>query len=198
MSDQRLRTVTSRSGLPNVEVEGTPYHSSYDPLREAEKFVTTFPIQKADVVMVFGWGLGYLANALLPRLKQSARVIVFEPDDELFKLSKRPNDNRFRFVTGPEICRFFDGWMLEGCQETDEFLWLIWPAAAQLQRPIADLLTNSFKTRLRDRAANLLTHFNNGAKYFENALANFEYQTEADAGSLFGKFKDVPLVLVSA
>src|SRR2546423_499325 len=122
MPDQRLRMVTTRSGLPSVEVMGTPYHSCYDPVREAEKFVTTFPIQQADVVMVFGWGLGYLANALLPRLKQSARVIVFEPDDELFKLSQRPNDNRFRFVTGPETCRFFDAWMLEGCQETDEFL----------------------------------------------------------------------------
>ena len=198
MSDQRLRMVTSRSGLPSVEVEGTAYHSRYDPLREAEKFVTTFPIEKADVVLVFGWGLGYLGNPLLSRLKQAARVIVFEPDDELFKLSQRPSDNRFKFVIGSEVCRFFDDWMLDGCQETDEFLWLIWPAAAQLQRSTADLLTNSFKTRLRDRAANLLTHFNNGAKYFENALANFEYQTEPDAGSLFARFKDVPLVLVSA
>src|SRR5437773_1333516 len=144
MSDQRLSTVTSRSGFANVEVDGFPYHSSYDPRREAEKFATTFQVHKADVVMVFGWGLGYLADSLLPRLKPSARVIVFEPDDELFKLSRRPSDHRFRFVTGPELCRFFDHWMLEGCQETDEFLWMIWPAAARLHGPIVDLLTNSF------------------------------------------------------
>jgi hypothetical protein len=198
MPDQRLRMVTSRSGLSAVEVDGLPDHSPYDPRREAEKFATTFQVQKADVVMVFGWGLGYLADSLLPRLKPSARVVVFEPDSELFKLSRRPNDHRFRFVTGPELCQFFDNWMLEGCQETDEFLWMIWPAAARLHGSVVDLLTTNFKTRLRDRAANLLTHFNNGAKYFQNALANFEYQTSADAGSLFERFKNVPLVLVSA
>ena len=190
--------VTSRSGLLNVEVQGVPYHSSYDPAREVEKFCGTFPVQQADVVMVFGWGLGYLGEVLLERIKPSARVIVFEPDEELFKRSRVPGDPRFRFVVGSEVCRFFDEWTLEGCQETDEFLWLIWPAAARLDGSAADLLKNSFKTRLRDRAANLLTHFNNGATYFRNALANFEYQCEADAGSLFCRFKNVPLVIVSA
>jgi hypothetical protein len=198
MSDQRLRMVTSRSGLPNVEVDGVGYHSSYDPVREAEKFVTTAPVHGADVVMVFGWGLGYLGAALKARLKPSARVIVFEPDEELFKHSARPSDSRFRFVVGAEWCRFFDEWTMEECQETDEFLWLVWPVAARLHTSAADLLANNFKTRLRDRAANLLTHFKNGRGYFANALANFQFQGAPDAGALFGKFKNVPLVLISA
>jgi hypothetical protein len=190
--------VTSRSGLPNVEVDGAPYHSTYDPAREAEKFCATHPIEQADVVMVFGWGLGHLADALLKRVKASARVIVFEPDPQLHKLSKRPKDARFRFVVGDDLCRFFDEWTLEGCQETDEFLWLMWPAALRFHGSTAESLKASFKTRLRDRAANLLTHFKNGSLYFENALANFEYQAGPDAGALFGRFKNVPLVMVSA
>ena len=100
--------VTSRSGLPNVEVDGVPYHSTYDPAREAEKFCATFPIEQADVVMVFGWGLGHLADPLLKRIKPSARLIVFEPDPELHKLSTRPRDPRFRFVNGDDFFQLFD------------------------------------------------------------------------------------------
>lgn len=54
------------------------------PFGKAEKFCATLPVQKADVVMMFGWGLGYLGEALLKRLKTSARIIVFEPDEELY------------------------------------------------------------------------------------------------------------------
>jgi hypothetical protein len=198
VSNKRLRTVTSRSGLSNIEVDGAAYHSPYDPAREAEKFCATLPVQQADVVMVFGWGLGYLGDVLQRRVKHSARVIVFEPDEELFKLSRTPADSRFQFVTGARVCQFLDQWALEGCRDTDEFLWLMWPAAARLHPALAETLTSNFRNRLRDRAANLLTHFNNGALYFRNAIANFEHQADPDVGSLFGRFKNLPLVIVSA
>jgi hypothetical protein len=200
-----LRAAVSRSGLPNVEIDGIPYHSVYDPRREARKFYSSYPIEKADVILHFGWGLGYAANALLERLKPSDRVIVFEPDEDLFKLALTHMDNpailqdsRFEFVVGPRVCHFFDEWMLDGCQETDEFLWLIWPAAHQIYGAIEASLLESFKVRLRDRAANLLTHFQNGRTYFENVLRNCDYQNDPDAGTLFGRFRNIPLVIVSA
>src|SRR5438105_4209227 len=204
-SVSHLRPVVSRSGRPNVEVDGIPYHSAYDPRREAQKFFGSYPIEKADVILHFGWGLGYAADALLHRLKPSARVIVFEPDEELFNLSLSQMDNpgilqdpRFEFIVGPRVCHFFDEWMLDGCQETDEFLWLIWPAAHQIYGAIEASLVESFKVRLRDRAANLLTHFQNGRTYFENVLRNCEYQDDPNAGNLFGRFRNIPLVIVSA
>jgi hypothetical protein len=60
------------------------------------------------------------------------------------------------------------------------------------------LLRLQLKQYIRDRAANLLTHFQRGERYFENAVRNFTYQRDADAGRLFGQFRDVPLVMVSA
>jgi hypothetical protein len=51
---------------------------------------------------------------------------------------------------------------------------------------------------LRDRAANLLTHFQRGETYFRNAIGNFNYQRDADAGRLLGRFTNVPVVIVSA
>jgi hypothetical protein len=136
-------------------------------------------------------------------MKAGARVIVFEPDAGLFELSRQvqsppaSEDKRFHFAVGEAARRFFDDWDLSG-SETDRFLWVEWPAAIALHAELLESLKSKFKTRLRDRAANLLTHFNRGSLYFENALANFRYQDSADVGSLFGRFSNVPLVLVSA
>src|SRR5262249_17719512 len=162
----RVRFVAARSGHANVEVDGVPYHSVYDPRREAQKFYSSYSIEKADVIFHFGWGLGYCREILRQRMKPSARVVVFEPDEELFRFfSNHPQnhavfkDSRFRFVVGPKMCHFFDEWTFDGCQETDNFLWLIWPLAHQTHGAIEASVMESFRIRLRDRAANLLTHF---------------------------------------
>jgi hypothetical protein len=205
MTSERLRFATARSGHMNVEVDGAPYHSPYNPQREAQKFYGTYAIENADIIVHFGWGLGYAEDVLIDRIKPSARVVVLEPDQELFKESLRQRetrkvfqDSRFKFVVGPSVCQFFDEWPFAGCQETDEFLWLVWPAAFQRHRTLVESLRQNFTTRLRDRAGNLLTHLKNGKLYFENVLSNFEYLGDADAGSLFGRFSGVPLVIVSA
>src|SRR5947207_12101996 len=73
-----------------------------------------------------------------------------------------------------------------------------WPAALREHAALAELLRLQLKQYLRDRAANLLTHFQRGERYFQNAVRNFRYQRDADAGLLFGRFRNVPLVIVSA
>ncbi len=205
MAVERLRLAPTRSGSQTVEVDGVPYHSAYNPLREVERFYGSVNLEKADVVLHFGWGLGYAADVLRTRVRSDARVIVFEPDEELFKLSEveAPDrttfeDPRFRFVVGEQVGRFFDDWNLGAWQETDRFLWVEWPAAVQGHGTLLESLKTKFKTQLRDRAANLLTHFQNGETYFRNVISNLEFQGDPDAGRLFGRFQDFPLVLVSA
>src|SRR2546425_6410828 len=204
MCSERIRIVVSRNGESNLEVAGVPYHSPYNQSREAQKFYSSYTIEKADLILHFGWGLGYAGDVLRQRIKPSAQVIIFEPDEEVFSLWRTHSDtailqdDRFQFVVGSRVSKFFEEWTLQGCQETDQFLWLIWPAAQQSHSVLVASLQENFTTRLRDRAANLLTHFQNGRMYFENVLANFEYQGEPDAGCLFGRFRNVPLVIVSA
>src|SRR5438105_12636006 len=146
-----LVVFTSRSGSPSLKVNGTPYYSEYDPLREVRRFCSALPIEDADVILLFGWGLGYCGNVVQPRLKPGARVIVFEPDAELFRLSettgeshKALHDPRFRFVVGEAICHFFDIWALEGCGDTDRFLWIEWPACASLAVEVLKYLNTGF------------------------------------------------------
>jgi hypothetical protein len=199
MAKARLQQMLSRSGQPTVQVDGIAYHSAYDPQREAQKFYSSFQLEQADVILHFGWGLGYCGEFLRKRTKPSARIIVFEPDADLFRLSDPVlNDPRIQFVIGDQVRHFFDEWPLGGCQETDQFLWIEWPAALREHGSMAEMLRLQLKTYIRDRAANLLTHFQRGERYFQNAIRNFKYQRDADTGRLFGRFRNVPLVLVSA
>src|SRR6266850_4976175 len=119
MANERLRRVPTRSGQPTVEVDGVAYHSPYNPLREAEKFYAPLRIEEADVLLHFGWGLGYAGQILRQRAKPGARIVVFEPDAELFKMcAAEPanrevfQDPRFQFVTGPKVSHFFADWSL--------------------------------------------------------------------------------------
>jgi hypothetical protein len=202
---RHIETPSSRSGSPSLVVDGVSYHSPYDPIRESSRFFNSLNLEDADIVFQFGWGLGYASEALRTRCKPSARILVLEPDDELLNLSRSCfqddptwRDPRFQFVSGSQVCRFFSHNPPLVCQETDNILWVEWPAAAQLHKPLLEELKKTFRTQLRDRAANLLTHFQNGRMYFENVVRNFRYQGDADAGRLFGKFKGKPMVIVSA
>ena len=202
---ERMKVVPARSGSLNVEIEGVAYHSRYDPLREAKSFYAGLPLEEADVVLHFGWGLGYSGVHLSERLKADARVFVLEPDVEVFELFRVDpehqallEDSRFQYVVGPNVRQFVDDWGLAGCQDTDRILWIGWPRAEQLYGDLATSVHTSFNNRLRDRAGNLLTHFENGRTYFENAIENLRFSWDPAVGRLFGRFKGVPLVLVSA
>ena len=124
---EAITLTSSRSGLPNVEVQGVPYHSPYDPEREAAKFYSGLPLEGADVVVHFGWGLGYGAGFLSERVGPDAKVFILEPDEELYELFRREGarrdelvDPRFRFVVGSQVGQFVDDWGMAGCRDTDK------------------------------------------------------------------------------
>lgn len=198
----RIVQETTRSGQENVIVDGFPYHSRYNPEREARQFLAAYPLEEADVVIVFGWGLGYAGAALSSRLGPRAAVVVLEPDPEIFSMFLRHsnaaavrNDTRFRFVVGPDVNGFFDTSGFDP-SETSRYLWIDWPAAEEIY-PLRNV-RERFNARLRDRAGNLLTHFQNGTLYFQNAVRNLRCAADPSVGTLFGRFAGVPLVLVSA
>jgi len=78
MTTLMIETPTSRSGLLSLVVDGVPYHSAYDPARESSRFFNNLNLEEADIILQFGWGLGYGAQALQTRTKPSARILIFE------------------------------------------------------------------------------------------------------------------------
>ena len=72
-----------------------------------QKYYSRLRLEEADVVLHFGWGTGDCAEILRERAKSTASIIVFEPNEELFRRSRSVRDRRFKFVVGSSVPRFF-------------------------------------------------------------------------------------------
>jgi len=87
----RLKVTPSRKGVPTLAVDDLQIHSSYDPVAEAEKLaaraVESTPAGSA--IVLFGFGLGYLALAI--RARFSGQIAVVEADETIFKAAFEHN-----------------------------------------------------------------------------------------------------------
>ncbi|MEZ5338138.1 MAG: 6-hydroxymethylpterin diphosphokinase MptE-like protein [bacterium] len=83
----------SRSGPPTLRYSDGErdffLHSPYDPLREAQQWAESAIEKSADgnFTVIFGLGLGYGALEILRRIPADERVLIYEPNWELFYLA---------------------------------------------------------------------------------------------------------------
>jgi len=78
----------SKVGLPTARVE-TPsgsilLHSLYDPMNEARRIVADLDLDNAYNVILFGFGMGYLVEAIMER-SPDVNIIIVEPNIPLLK-----------------------------------------------------------------------------------------------------------------
>ena len=64
-------------------------HSTRDPWREASDIASDWTREHADNILLWGFGLGYVAQALLNLMETNTRLWVIEIHPELVALSKR-------------------------------------------------------------------------------------------------------------
>jgi len=88
----------SKSGYPAVSttLEGkeVALTSKVDPISSAGKTVGKIYSEKMDTFIIFGLGLGYHAECLLEKLKASQKLILIEPEWELFLFQLQAVDLR--------------------------------------------------------------------------------------------------------
>jgi hypothetical protein len=94
----------SRCGLPTaVHVPSrTLIHSRVDPQREAEEIVGAEDLPPAALTILFGGGLGYLAEAIVSVRGPDHNVLVLEPDSALHALGRRHRAGT-PYFTSPNI-----------------------------------------------------------------------------------------------
>ena len=97
-----VEAVAARSGAPSARYGGQLLHSLFDPVREADRLVAGSCGADTTAAVVFGFGLGYVCEALLRR-SPPLPVLAVEPDPGLLlcALAARPldvllGDPRFR------------------------------------------------------------------------------------------------------
>ncbi|MHB1126211.1 MAG: motility associated factor glycosyltransferase family protein [Bacillota bacterium] len=59
-------------------------HSAYDPEQEAERMVQILDFSRHSLILVFGLGLGYQVEKILSRASLLSRVVIIEPDRQIY------------------------------------------------------------------------------------------------------------------
>ena len=69
---------TARTGDPSIAYKGVLLHSRHDPRREAQHFAERSGVARGDYVLLYGFGLGYHAEALAERVGDEGQLVVLE------------------------------------------------------------------------------------------------------------------------
>jgi hypothetical protein len=85
-----VRILESASGEPTAVRAGRTFHSRHDPRAEAERQAREVD-KEASTVMLYGFGLGYLAEAVR-RKYPALPILVLEPDAEMFQAALASRD----------------------------------------------------------------------------------------------------------
>ena len=77
-----VETFRAKNGMPSLKVHSVSLHSGYDPVKEAERQASSLEMLTGKNVLLKGFGLGYLAEALV---KQGRTVIAAEAEPEVLR-----------------------------------------------------------------------------------------------------------------
>lgn len=77
MVDLEIIYLQTKNGKPNAKVNGYYLHSNYNPEAEAEKYINN-NYKKGYLNILFGYGLGYIANAIAKEYGNTD-ILVYDP-----------------------------------------------------------------------------------------------------------------------
>jgi len=174
-------------------------HSAYDPIKEALRIADQCNPKRASIIIVCGLGLGYHIQALKSKFPTHT-IIVIEKDKmlaervrqefpEVISLASIVHDEE-QIATALESIdiRSFKGTAL-----------LVHRPSYSLHPEFYDTMTASLHKQISSRVSDLLTRFEFEELWVKNILLNSKLMhTTLPVQSLFGKFKGMPGIIVSA
>ncbi|MBA7620034.1 hypothetical protein ES703_27376 [subsurface metagenome] len=166
-----LKITTSRTGKTTALLNGVRLHSSYDPVREAERFIKErLKGEKPAVILLLGAGLGYIIQAIQHYFPYARVVPVF--------YSREVSSHSSRLVSSywhPGLNQTLLSFLREEIPELDsEGLEIIeWPASARLFPDISRTAHLAASQLLKEHRGSLLTTVSVGKRWIQNSFINF-------------------------
>jgi hypothetical protein len=206
----RCRLETARNGqltLIHSSAAGEFYfHSKFDPLSEALKFVAGRDLNQ-DYIVLMGLGLGYHLPAILDNKPGHTRVLLVEPDLEIVKASLNTvpwsrlltrTDFFYFFGTDlHELSEVFQTYFTFVSERPPEFIEL--PVAGRLFRPLFTHIRQKINDDIRILVSDFKTKQVESAFVFRNILKNVPNLLHTrPARHLEKKFAGVPGFIVGA
>lgn len=192
-----------------IDGEERFYHDKSGPLKEAVRWASTLSLKNTDVVFVYGVGLGYYFDALLPWLREKKeRYIVFIEDDKEVMHRFFESERAETLLSHNQVRLFYIGELKKGVgklsQLTSSFMGLSFKLSG-LQfylRNKAETLMRlhsvvSFLMKMYEVLNEELRHFS--VPFFLNYYLNlFRLPSSYLANQMWGKWKGVPAIICGA
>lgn len=202
VDDQATELVQTASGCPTLRYHGVMLHSSRDPRTEAARAVADLCRRSPPLVLMYGLGLGYQAQALIEGTSDTT-VVVVEPSPSVLTaaLAARPiaellDHPRLQLILAPEpsaIDAVLPGYLPR------EFDLFRMPNRSQFDTEHWEALDATVR-RVRNRHSinrNTIDRF--GRRWVANLLTNIPVLAKAvGVHALEGRFQDTPALIVAA
>lgn len=210
--DAAVEILSSRSGLPTMRVttktgQSVFLHSSVDPVKEAQRVASSFVVQAGKLVVVYGFGLGYLVEVLLGQLDDRIPLFVIEPNQSVFQQAMRARDlqnilasNRVYIQVGDSIADIENSFFV--FYDVTRFNNIVLTGLSAHQIIFSDFYTESveaIKQVVNSTVMEWETLAKIGPQMVTGTISNFiDFGTHPGVGSLFDKFVGVPAIIVAA
>ncbi len=195
------RVQTARSGDPTAFHNGKALHSRFDPVREAEKAAAMVP-HDAAIVVLGGFGLGYVAEALV-RSAPHRPLVIAEADE---KIPERASDLRdiSSLLKNPQVSIIIGG----NPEDVGDFLsggpagslihLLIWRPSQEFAPEWYAGLQSTVKEISRRRSVNARTLERFGRLWVRNLAANTRIlPSSLSLAPWENRFSDIPALVLA-
>lgn len=203
---------TAKDGTPTAQVEcdGARHwlHSRYNPKEEAQRIAQQAEIARRGNAVLFGFGLGYLAEALLAELPSNGHLLIIEPDHtclhaalEWRDLTALLADARVSLLVRPTVQEAFQAWAVHFSLVKASGIAFVDSPNIHKRLPggFADELATHIRGFMHTVTGNLQTLMVMAHVYMGNTLrAVPHFQTSPGVQHLFGAFGGCPVVCVAA
>ncbi len=183
-------------------------HSLYDPLHESTQIIQKeCQDSEINVVVLIGFGLGYVAEELCQHCDANTRIIIVEPRSDCFAiaLASRPLD---RILTDPRIKFIVDTNTNKAAIKTNSELgldklkhWKIIasPAMSRLHQDFLKSYVDHLGACINQRVASFSTSFNSSELFLKHTVANLDVAARSPGVNQFKAcWKNRPAVIVAA
>lgn len=209
---QRYELITARTGeygLINRSEDGdSTIHSKYDPLREAARIVDSIAnVDKADIIVVYGFGLGYHVEILAQRLNKHQQVFIVEPTDGPGVLALKTRDLKkllsnsqvhLLITDSPKIASSLFNAIID-IKRDSEFSFYFFAPQDRLYRELFKEIHQSLVDVVDFSRMQESTMKEIGFDVLESSLLNLKsYLNNPGIKETFEKFKNVPAFIIAA
>ncbi len=183
-------------------------HSLYDPLHESTQIIQKeCQDSEINVVVLIGFGLGYVAEELCQHCDANTRIIIVEPRSDCLAiaLASRPLD---RILTDPRIKFIVDTNTNKAAIKTNSELgldklkhWKIiaTPAMSRLHQDFLKSYVDHLGACINQRVASFSTSFNSSELFLKHTVANLDVTARSPGVNQFKAcWKNRPAVIVAA